>query len=84
MFPLHAFYFPCGFDVSGAGKRLDVNCQDSHRVENAADHAFRTAKHLEEAQLQESQSLGSALTYFHKVVTPWIAFVLLALCPGEL
>ena len=24
-------------------------CQDSHRVENAADHAFRTAKHLEEA-----------------------------------
>ena len=24
-------------------------CQDSHRVENAADHAFRTAKNLEEA-----------------------------------
>ena len=26
-----------------------LKCQESHRVENAASHAFRTAKHLEQA-----------------------------------
>ena len=30
-------------------QRAFACCQEQHRVENAADHAFRTAKNLEQA-----------------------------------
>lgn len=43
--------------------------QDSHRVENAADHAFRTAKHLEEAHNEQNGLLWPRTAFTKKEIS---------------
>lgn len=59
----------------------ELSRQDSHRVENAADHAFRTAKHLEEAyraeRLQRRTFKKRSLSEFDlDTLIPWYLWLL--------